>query len=979
MASGVGGSQCEACRGGIGLWQAAFTSECAHKFHIRCVSGRAACPVCAARWSDTPVTAPAPAPATTFSFAPTPPSSTGLFGKPPPSPFSSSTPSPAPANAFATPTPSSTGLFGQTAAAASNLSSQTTGLFGQPPPSTTPNPSSSALSITAPSNAFSFWTPPPSSTDLFGQTAAAAANSSQTGLFGQSPPSIPSPFSSSTPSLAPTNAFSFATSAPSWAANSSQTIGLFGQPSQSTPKPFWLDPPFATCPALSSTSQTTTGLFGQPSPSPTQNSSSGFSFSFPQAQPASSPPSPPSATQEPSCPVCHGAMGRGHATVTSECSHTFHLRCCSGSVCPVCGARWRDEVTVAPPASLTPSPPRPATNTPTTTPFPSTPLFGPQTSPPDTERPVFSDDEPVDQRPPDGGDAAQETASNGEVVLTTHCEHKAVPRDTALDSFAVLVHAKAPAEASSSRAPLDLVTVLDVSGSMAGSKLALLKRAMGFVIDHLGPGDRLSIVTFSCKARRVIRLTRMSDGGKVTTKGAVESLVAGGATNIGDGLRVAAEVLDGRRHRNPIASVILLSDGEDNQTLGGYGLAGCPKTYNDLVPPSLRRSGCNVMCPPVHTFGFGVDHDAAAMHAIAEATGGTFSFIQNHAVVQDSFAQCIGGLLSVAVQEARVAVECLHPGVRVRAIKSGRYVSRVDADGRVASVDVGELYADEERRFLLFLDVPVAAEDGGVTPLIKVSCTYKDAATGWFAADVGCDDASVERPVVVSDTEPCVEVARELFRVEAAEDIAAARAAAERGAHAEAARILDRRREASAATGLAGDERCAELVAELRELSARVADRREYEQTGRACLLAGMSSHAQQRASTVQLFAATAPSAPPAFVATPRFGATPAFGFGGFGPQQGSVFGTTGASSPFSFGASSSGASSPFSFGAGSTGASSLSPFTVQHASSAAPTFGSRFATPAMQSMVESSRKAREQQQSEPGGSIFGPMGKPAD
>ncbi|CAL4953636.1 unnamed protein product [Urochloa decumbens] len=1021
MASGGGGSQCEACRGGIGLWQAAFTSECAHKFHLRCVSGRAACPVCAARWSDTPVTAPAPAPATTFSFAPTPPSSTGLFGKPPPSPFSSSTPSPAPANAFATPTPSSTGLFGQTSEAAANSSSQTTGLFGQPPPSTTPKPTSSSLSITAPANAFCFWTPPPPSTSLFGQTAAAAANSSQTGLFGQSPPSMPSPFSSSTPSLAPTNAFSFATSAPSWAANSSQTTGLFGQPSQSTkaspstPKPFWLDPPFATCPALSSTSQTTTGLFGQPSPSPTQNSSSGFSFSFPQAQPASSPPSPPSigtslfgqpapatpnpfwlgstpsATQEPSCPVCHGAMGRGHATVTSECSHTFHLRCCSGSVCPVCGARWRDEVTVAPPASLpnpTPSPPRPplfqfqpppATNTPTTpfmsTPFPSTPpLFGPQTSPPDTERPVFSDDEPLDQQPLDGGDASQEAASNnGELVLTTHCEHKAVARDTALDNFAVLVHAKAPAAASSARAPLDLVTVLDVSGSMAGSKLALLKRAMGFVIDHLGPGDRLSIVAFSSKARRVIRLTRMSDGGKVTTKGAVESLAAGGATNIGDGLRVAAEILDGRRHGNPIASVILLSDGEDNQTLGGYGLAGCPKTYNDLVPPSLRRSGCNVMCPPVHTFGFGVDHDAAAMHAIAEATGGTFSFIQNQAVVQDSFAQCIGGLLSVAVQEARVAVECLHPGVRVRAVKSGRYESRVDADGRAATVDVGELYADEERRFLLFLDVPVAAEDGGVTPLIKVTCTYKDAATGWFAADVTCDDAAVQRPVVVSDMEPCVEVARELFRVEAAEDIAAARAAAERGAHAEAARILDRRREASAATGLAGDERCAELVAELRELSARVADRREYEQTGRACLLAGMSSHAQQRASTVLLFEATAPSAPPAFGATPRFG------FGGFGPQQGSVFGTTGASSPFSFGASSTGASSPFSFGAGSTGASSLSPFTVHHASSAAPTFGSRFATPAMQSMVESSRKAREQQQSEPGGSIFGRMGKPAD
>ncbi|XP_039849991.1 E3 ubiquitin-protein ligase WAV3-like [Panicum virgatum] len=693
MASG-GGNRCEACCGGIGLWQAAFTSECAHIFHLRCVSGSAACPVCAARWSDAPATGPAPAPA------------------------------------------------------------------------------------------------------------------------------------------------------------------------PATPNPFWL----------------------------------------------SSAPPPP-ATQTPSCPVCHGAMGRGQATVTSECNHTFHLRCFSGTVCPVCGARWRDEVTVAPSQS---PPPHPTSSPPLNPASSPPPTFGPQPPSSDTARPVFNDDEPV-EHPLDARDTAQETASNRVLVLKTHCEHPAVARDSALDSFAVLVHAKGPA-AASERAPLDLVTVLDVSGSMCGPKLELLKKAMDFVIDHLGPSDRLSIVIFSSNARRIIRLTRMSDGGKVSAKRAVESLATISTTNIGDGLRVAAEVLDGRRHRNPIASVILLSDGEDNHTLGCFQSGtGRTKSYIDLVPWSLRRSDDNRCAPPVHTFGFGTDHDAAAMHTIAEATGGTFSFIQNQAVLQDSFAQCIGGLLSVAVQEGRVAVECLHPGVRVRVVKSGRYGSRVDADGRAASVDVGELYADEERRFLVFLDVPVAAGDGaaedggGVTPLIKVSSTYKDAATG-RPVDVSCEDASVRRPVVVADMEPCVEVARELFRVEAAEDIAAARAAAERGEHAKAARILDRRQEASAAAGLAGDERCAELVAELRELSARVADRREYEQTGRACLLAGMSSHAQQRASTVQLFASAAPSASP----------------------------------PFS-------------------------------AAAPAPRFGFCFATPAMQSMVESSRKAREQQQSEPGGSPFGP------
>ncbi|EFJ18458.1 hypothetical protein SELMODRAFT_38056, partial [Selaginella moellendorffii] len=54
---------------------------------------------------------------------------------------------------------------------------------------------------------------------------------------------------------------------------------------------------------------------------------------------------------------------------------------------------------------------------------------------------------------------------------------------------------------------------------------------------------------------------------------------------------------------------------------------------------------------PVHTFGFGSDHDPEAMLSIAEATGGSFCYVQEESTVQHAFAQCIGGLLSVVAQE----------------------------------------------------------------------------------------------------------------------------------------------------------------------------------------------------------------------------------------------------------------------------------------------------------------------------------------
>jgi hypothetical protein len=304
-------------------------------------------------------------------------------------------------------------------------------------------------------------------------------------------------------------------------------------------------------------------------------------------------------------------------------------------------------------------------------------------------------------------------------------------------------------------------------------------------------------------------------------------------------------VLDERRHRNAVSSVVLLSDGQDTFT----AVRQRGSDYEALVPPSFLRTG-GEWSAPIHTFGFGKDHDAAAMHVIAEATGGTFSFIEKEAVIQDAFAQCIGGLLSVVVQEARIAVTSVQPGVRVVSVRSGRYESRVHEDGREATVQVGELYADEERRFLVFLAVPRAKESDGDTVLVNVVCSYRDAATGGNVS-VTAEKAVVARPEDAGGAERSLEVEWERVRVQAAEDIAAARAAAEQGAHEEAVKILENRERLVAQSGN-GDAVIVGLAGELREMRERVSSRERYEGSGRAYVLAGMSAHAQQRANLRQ-------------------------------------------------------------------------------------------------------------------------------
>ncbi|KAK1684091.1 hypothetical protein QYE76_044939 [Lolium multiflorum] len=258
------------------------------------------------------------------------------------------------------------------------------------------------------------------------------------------------------------------------------------------------------------------------------------------------------SAQKNPCAICLGGIGAGggQAIFTAECSHTFHFHCISASVahghqlCPLCNAHWR-ELPFGRPADPMPpvdvvQPPQQHRRLPIQ---PADPV-------------VFDDDEQVglaagasaDDRRPSG------TSYNGAVVIKTHTDYPAVARDSARDNFAVLVHLKAPGtdaagDAPAPRAPLDLVTVLDVSSSMHGRKLALLKQAMLFVIDILGPDDRLCIVSFSSRARRVTRLARMSDAGKALCARAVESLTARPGTNIAEGLRTAAKVLDERRGR----------------------------------------------------------------------------------------------------------------------------------------------------------------------------------------------------------------------------------------------------------------------------------------------------------------------------------------------------------------------------------------------------------------------------------------------
>lgn len=483
---------------------------------------------------------------------------------------------------------------------------------------------------------------------------------------------------------------------------------------------------------------------------------------------------------------------------------------------------------------------------------------------------IFDDDEDLDpQHETAEGNAPTNDAGDVNSVRTvevfTYTEVSAVPKSVSYDNFTILIHLKAPLtsgrqnrnwnhaespqSSQDSRTPVDLVTVLDVSGSMSGTKLALLKRAMGFVIQNLGPSDRLSVIAFSSTARRHFPLRRMTETGKLEALQAVNSLISSGGTNIAEGLRKGFKVMVDRKWKNPVCSIMLLSDGQDTYTISGTSTTRPQADYKSLLPTSINRNGGTGFCIPVHAFGFGSDHDAASMHSISEISGGTFSFIEAEGVIQDAFAQCIGGLLSVVVQELQVKVECLHPRLEIGSIQAGSYKSSIMANAIMGFVDVGDLYAEEERDFLVTVNIPVDGTSDEMS-LLKVSCTYRDPMTKGMMTLEEASQVKIQRPEITGTRVVSMEVDKQRNRLRAAEAMAEARAAAENGDLARAVSVLESCGKALSETAStrAGDRLCIALCAELKEMQERMASQRVYETSGRAYILSGLSSHSWQRA-----------------------------------------------------------------------------------------------------------------------------------
>lgn len=157
--------------------------------------------------------------------------------------------------------------------------------------------------------------------------------------------------------------------------------------------------------------------------------------------------------------------------------------------------------------------------------------------------------------------------------------------------------------------PLDIVLVLDTSGSMdesfgrgQGSRLSALKTAVDSFIGKVAENAKkteanhqISIVTFDDRASRICGLTPVSTDAQ-TLKDAVKDLSAGGATGTDEGMKEAENVLKNAQEGSE-RIVILFTDGVPTR-FSSYS----PSVAHDAVNAAKRMKDAGVTIYAIGVF-----------------------------------------------------------------------------------------------------------------------------------------------------------------------------------------------------------------------------------------------------------------------------------------------------------------------------------------------------------------------------------------
>ena len=236
---------------------------------------------------------------------------------------------------------------------------------------------------------------------------------------------------------------------------------------------------------------------------------------------------------------------------------------------------------------------------------------------------------------------------------------------------------------------VDMVIVLDRSGSMQGQKLRDARRAVLKLLSNLSAKDRFAMVTYSDGVQIASKLVNVTQDSRVHLVAAVNSVRAGGGTNLGAGLQAGINMLRTPFRSNKAARVILISDGLANRGLTGV------KSLTGIASAAVEGEFA------VSTVGVGIDFNEQLMTAIADRGTGNYYYLENPAAFAEVFQKEFYNTQSAAITGLKILIP-LNAGITL----SDAAGYPVNIHNGQAVFYPGNLRSGQSRNLYLTLQIP---------------------------------------------------------------------------------------------------------------------------------------------------------------------------------------------------------------------------------------------------------------------------------
>lgn len=261
------------------------------------------------------------------------------------------------------------------------------------------------------------------------------------------------------------------------------------------------------------------------------------------------------------------------------------------------------------------------------------------------------------------------------------------------DHITLMLDLTAPiSDLASKRAGQAVQVVLDRSGSMEGAPLESAKGSLLKLVDRLAPQDSFGLVAFDDQSLVIAPTRTMADHHLPSLRKAIREMQTGGSTDISSGYLMGLRELN-RVNSASASTLMLISDGHAN--------AGeqDPKVFANIATQSATKR------ITTSTIGLGTGYDETILESLAQGGGGQHRFASTIDEAVGAIAAEVNDLLDKSAVNAVLRVKPLAGSAGVPAIE---VLQRLPywKDGDTYVVQLGDLYAGENRRFVIDIQVP---------------------------------------------------------------------------------------------------------------------------------------------------------------------------------------------------------------------------------------------------------------------------------